>query len=96
MLANNQPSFDDDEEFDKYIAEYAMNSPETKSKPNPLFMNTRQFNVSTQDYKQLKTFKSYQEEMEQSARESRSPLQQNKKAKIEREGRMKSLNKLLH
>ena len=41
FMQNGASSHDDDEEFDKYIAQYAMNSPDAKSKPNPLFMNTR-------------------------------------------------------
>lgn len=49
----------DDENFDKDVAIYAFNSPEARTSSNPLFMNTRAFNVSTTDYKLLKTQKSY-------------------------------------
>ena len=94
-MMSRSPSSGDDEMFDKYMALYAYNSPETKSKANPLFMNTRQFNVSTQDYKMLKTFKSYEDEFNLSARESQSPLQQNKASKKDRDERLNSLSKRL-
>lgn len=87
-MANAPSSIEEDEAFDKYMAVYAYNSPENKSKANPLFMNTRQFNISTQDYKQLKTYKSFEEERELSARESQSPLQQNKASKKQRDERL--------
>lgn len=61
----------DEEVFDKEVAQYAYNSPESKASLNPLFMNTRSFNISTTDYKQLKTKQNYDETMELDAKESK-------------------------
>lgn len=84
----------DDETFDKDVAVYAFNSPETQGSANPLFMNTRAFNVSTQDYKHLKTHKNYKEELELSARGSQSPLQSKMSLK-QRDSRLNDLSKML-
>ena len=52
--ANKSALADDGELFDKEMAMYAMHSPQAKQSLNPLFQNTKQFNVSTLDYRNLK------------------------------------------
>ena len=70
-LAGARPSAaGDDETFDKEVAVYAFNSPESKASLNPLFLNTKSFNMTTNEYRQLRTQKKYDEQMELSAKES--------------------------
>ena len=61
ILRGGPTPLGDDETFDRDVAAYAFNSPQANSNLNSLFMNTRAFNVSTNDYKLLKTQKTYEE-----------------------------------
>ena len=51
LLRGGPTPLGDEESFDKDVALYAFSSPQSKGNLNPLFMNTRAFNVSTTDYK---------------------------------------------